>query len=94
MILSDYSLQLPVQLLTTFELQLKNFLTELKIRRYTVAKGRRPTIKLHDRINLLPDKYAHFKETILAVKWLGNAGSHGNGVAKDMISKDDVLDYL
>ena len=33
-------------------------------------------------------KYAHLKELLLAIKWLGNAGSH----ASTPLSLDDVFD--
>lgn len=64
-------------------------LTELKIRRFNVAGGKRRFISLHQRISLLPAKYAHLKDLIQAIKWLGNAGSH-DGAAD--VSLDDVMD--
>ena len=51
-------------------------LTELKIRRFNLVNGKRRFVSLHQRISLLPKKYAHLKDLILAIKWLGNAGSH------------------
>lgn len=64
-------------------------LTELKIRRFVSGGGRRRFISLHQRIALLPEKYAHLKDLILAIKWLGNAGSHDSGTE---VSLDDVMD--
>ena len=64
-------------------------LTELKIRRFTLVGGKRRFVSLHQRIALLPAKYAHLKDLILAIKWLGNAGSH-DGAAE--VSLDDVMD--
>ena len=43
---------------------------------------------MHERITLLPIPYAPLKELILAIKWLGNAGSHANG----KITIDHVMD--
>ena len=45
-------------------------------------------MSLHDRIKLLPKKYQDIQEIFLAVKWLGNAGSHSGTT----VSSDDVLD--
>jgi Domain of unknown function (DUF4145) len=68
---------------------LEKLLNELKIRRFIVnKKKKRQLLTLHQRIEILPDKYSHFKEIILAIKWLGNAGSHSN----DEITRDDVMD--
>jgi hypothetical protein len=67
---------------------IEELLSELKIKRFTISNGKRRFINLHQRIELLPPKYAQFKEMILAIKWLGNAGSHGHGE----VTKDDVMD--
>lgn len=67
---------------------IEELLTELKIKRFTTTNGKRKFINLHQRIGLLPAKYAPFKDMIFAIKWLGNAGSHGHGE----ITMDDVMD--
>lgn len=67
---------------------IEELLTELKVKRFTKSNGKRRFISLHQRIELLPEKYAQFKDIILAIKWLGNAGSHGHGE----VTMDDVLD--
>jgi hypothetical protein len=68
---------------------IEELLTELKIKRFSTARGkRRRMVPLHDRINLLPAKYDQVKEMIFAIKWLGNAGSHGH----TEVSMDDVMD--
>ncbi|MDF4711260.1 DUF4145 domain-containing protein [Vibrio parahaemolyticus] len=63
-------------------------LNSLKIKRYSQRGGKRYSINLHQRIESLPAKYVHLKELLLAVKWLGNAGSH----ASKPLSLDDVFD--
>lgn len=68
---------------------LESLLTELKVKRFSMAGGRRRFISLHQRIALLPPKYAHLKDLILAIKWLGNAGSHDSG---SEVTLDDVMD--
>jgi Domain of unknown function (DUF4145) len=67
---------------------IEELLTELKVKRFNVSKGRRLFINLHQRIELLPAKYAQFKDMILAIKWLGNAGSHGHSE----VTIDDAMD--
>ncbi|EPJ5864287.1 DUF4145 domain-containing protein [Raoultella ornithinolytica] len=46
-------------------------------------------IKLHKRIESIPPAYAHVKDMLEAVKWIGNAGSHHSGAKPDI---EDVLD--
>lgn len=67
---------------------IEELLTELKVKRFVVVKNQRRVISLHQRISLLPAKYGQLKEMLTAIKWLGNAGSHGT----EKISHDDVLD--
>ena len=73
---------------------LEELLTALKVKRFTISspntmsKRKRKPIDLHRRIGNLPDKYSPFKEMILAIKYLGNAGSHSH----DEITTDDILD--
>ncbi|HEU4952818.1 MAG TPA: DUF4145 domain-containing protein [Holophagaceae bacterium] len=62
--------------------------THLGVKRFQVQGGNRRPISLHIRITLLPAQYANVKELLLAIKWLGNAGSHPGAE----ISADDVLD--
>ncbi|MCW5323544.1 DUF4145 domain-containing protein [Verminephrobacter aporrectodeae subsp. tuberculatae] len=44
-------------------------------------------LSLHERIERLPKEHAGYKSLLLAQKWIGNAGTHG-----DPIKRDDVLD--
>ena len=67
---------------------LENLLTHMKIKRYVTQNGKRRRLSLHERINLLPKKYHYIKDIFLAVKWLGNAGSH-NGTT---VSSNDAFD--
>ena len=71
-------------------------LTDLGIKRYTNLKGKRRPISLHQRINLLPAKYADVKDLLLAVKWLGNAGSHDGEKPSygDVRTTYDLLEYV
>jgi Domain of unknown function (DUF4145) len=67
---------------------LEHLLTDLKISRSKLANGKRRIVSLHERISNIPTKYDELKDLMLAVKWLGNAGSHDN----DAITIDDVFD--
>ncbi|MFD3249113.1 DUF4145 domain-containing protein [Rahnella aquatilis] len=40
------------------------------------ALGVKPMRALHARIEALPERYSQHKAALLAIKWLGNAGSH------------------
>jgi hypothetical protein len=63
-------------------------LTHLKVKRYgTTKKKKRYIIPLHQRIELLPKKLHNLEDLFMAIKWLGNAGSHPS-----KISIDDVMD--
>lgn len=63
-------------------------LTHLEVKQYHTVRGKRNKLTLHRRIELLPEKYKKIKEVCLAIKWLGNAGSH----CEDKITFDDVFD--
>lgn len=62
--------------------------THLGVKRFQIQNSKRRPISLHSRINLLTAQHAHIKELLLAIKWLGNAGSHPGAAT----STDDVLD--
>jgi hypothetical protein len=65
-------------------------LTEQGVRRTTISKRRkREALSLHSRILEYRAKRPDVAELLLAVKWLGNAGSHpGTGT----VSQEDLLD--
>lgn len=63
-------------------------LNHLKVRkRERTKKGKYRHLSLHDRILEFHPKNPDIGEKLLAIKWLGNIGSHGNG-----LSKDDLID--
>lgn len=70
---------------------LEELLTDLNVKRFNRVNGKLRFVNLHQRIDLLPTKYAQLKDMIFAVKWLGNAGSHSHD-GKQGISMDDVMD--
>jgi hypothetical protein len=63
-------------------------LDHLKVRKRERKKnGKYRHLSLHDRILEFHPKNPDIGEKLLAIKWLGNVGSHGNG-----LSKDDLID--
>lgn len=74
---------------------LEKILDYLKVRKYRNIKGKRIGISLHKRIGLLQKKYTQFEKQFLAIKWLGNTGSHGSQITiDDIIDSYEILDYL
>jgi hypothetical protein len=67
---------------------LEALLTELGVKRFNTKSGKRIFLGLHSRISLLPAKHAGLKELFVAIKWLGNAGSHMDSA----VTSDDVMD--
>jgi Domain of unknown function (DUF4145) len=70
-------------------------LTNLGIKRFVLSRGKRKLVNLHQRIQLLPPKFDELKEMLLAVKWLGNAGSHDGEKpnTSDLITTYDLLEH-
>lgn len=63
-------------------------LTNKKIKRYSVNnKGRKVPVNLHSRIVEFEKSKPDIAKKLLAIKWLGNEGSH-----TDKMTKNDVLD--
>lgn len=57
----------------------EELLTAARVRRFSVNKGRRSTLTAHARIELFTKKSPETKspgEALMAVKWIGNEGSH------------------
>ena len=69
-------------------LALEILMTELDVARmYTNDKGENKYYSLEKRIKKLDDKYGEIKDKCLAIKWLGNSGTHGD----EGMTRDDVL---
>ena len=64
-------------------------LTALGVRRTQTRNHRRTPLTLHARIQLLDAKYASSSRELLALKILGNAGSHPG-----VLTQEDVFDAL
>lgn len=61
---------------------------QLGVKRYETKNGKRRGISLHKRLDYLPSKYMSYKDKLKAIKWLGNAGSHG----ESDVEMRDVID--
>lgn len=78
----------PASAVNHVRIALEKILTDLKVKRFETTRSRRIILNLHRRVQLLPSKYEHLKGLCLAIKWLGNAGSHSN----NEVTLDDVMD--
>ncbi|MCY1003961.1 DUF4145 domain-containing protein [Myxococcus sp. MISCRS1] len=68
-------------------------LTHLKIQRFKrTKKNPRHRLSLHDRIGLFGQRNADLAQPLMAVKWIGNIGSHEGGAGG--IGTEEVLDGL
>lgn len=67
---------------------LERLLNHLKVKRFEIKSKKKRYISLHQRIEIASKNYPNLREYFLALKWLGNAGSHSDQI----ISIDDVID--
>lgn len=75
---------------------LEVLMTDLGVKRFLTTNGKKRSLNLHQRIEQLPARFQEQKDLILAVKWLGNAGSHsGPGpAAGDVRVAYDMLEHV
>lgn len=65
-------------------------LTEARIRKtFTTKKGTKQKLTLHGRIDAFRTKNPYVAELLEAIKWIGNSGSHTDG-----IDHDELLDGI
>lgn len=71
-------------------------LTHFKIRQWTGGKkGKRSRLQLHDRIEMFRKKHEALANALMAVKWIGNAGSHALPVEqKDVLVGYELLEHV
>ena len=69
---------------------LELILNHLKVPKTTIdrKKNKRVKINLHNRIEKLAKQHSELKELLLAIKWIGNEGSH----PKKSLTKNNVID--
>ncbi|WP_200278896.1 DUF4145 domain-containing protein [Rhabdochromatium marinum] len=75
---------------------LELILTHKKVKKTQITtSGKRKALSLHRRIELFKAKDAQLAETMLAVKWLGNAGSHTSSLnAHNVLDAFELLDHV
>lgn len=59
-----------------------------KIKKTSIVRGKRKRLTLHKRIEEFKLKYPIEGELLMAIKWIGNYGSHN----LESLTKDDILD--
>jgi Domain of unknown function (DUF4145) len=64
-------------------------LTGVGVRRFSSGKGKRNNLSLHARIVEFEKTEKDLARALLAVKWIGNAGSHGG---EDSLGRTDLFD--
>ena len=66
------------------------------MKRYRITKGKRRTVSLHDRILDFGRSEPLLSEKLLAVKWVGNAGSHDGAMPtrEDLFECFDLLEHV
>lgn len=69
---------------------IEQLLTSRKIPRFTTTKGKKKPLPLHTRIEKFTEKNSKAGEALMALKWLGNEGSHANR-SNSAIDKDQVI---
>jgi hypothetical protein len=73
----------------------ERLLDELRVRRFAREKGKRRHLTTHARIAELPNKYAHVRDHLFALKWLGNEGAHESAVGiADVLDGLEVLENV
>ncbi len=60
-------------------------LTHLKIPRFTKGKKGRVRLNLHTRIQLFEKRDSTLARSLMAVKWIGNVGSHAGDLDKEQV---------
>jgi len=86
----------PSAALNSARTALEALMTSLGVKRFSIGNGKKRSIPLHQRIQLLPEKYKDQREMLVAVKWLGNVGSHDGDKAStaDVMLAYDMLEHV
>lgn len=77
---------------------LELLLTHMGVKRFEftpTGRPRRRRLSLHKRIELLREKNKQFGNLVLAMKWLGNEGSHPGSVTKeDLLDGFEMMEHV
>ena len=63
----------------------ERLLDDLKIKATVIRKGKRTRLSLHDRIVQLQANLPEIYDFLLAIKWMGNAGSHADNLSREQL---------
>jgi hypothetical protein len=73
----------------------EKLLTEQRVPQTTRTKGKRHFLTLHSRIDKYRAKRADIADALMAVKWIGNAGSHSSSVTtEDALDGYELMDRV
>jgi hypothetical protein len=73
---------------------IEELLTAHRVRRYSVKNGRQNRLNTHSRIELLQQRKEAAGDALMAVKWIGNEGSHADALtATDVIDGAELLGH-
>lgn len=73
---------------------LEILLNENKIKKYNIKSGKRNRLNLHQRIEEFKKKNPEVGEYLLAIKWIGNVGSHPGNLSKlDILETYELLEH-
>lgn len=73
---------------------LEYLMDSFKVKKYSISSSKkRQTISLHSRINFFP--ISEVKDILLAIKWIGNAGSHSKTLLEtiDLVETYKLYEY-
>ncbi|WP_373331448.1 DUF4145 domain-containing protein [Salmonirosea aquatica] len=69
-------------------------LTQEKVKRSVIKNKKRRRLNLHDRIVEYQKKNSQIAEYLLAIKWIGNTGSHVGTLSQtDILDAYELLDF-
>jgi hypothetical protein len=66
----------------------EKIMDDLKIIKTYKSSNKRKSYSLHQRIEFFKTNFPQYADSLMAIKWIGNSGSHNN----DSINKNDILD--
>lgn len=73
----------------------ERLMDSIKIPKTTTKNGKRKLLSLHSRIDKAQKKYPRIHGSLLAIKWLGNAGSHSAALTqKDVFDAFDIFEIV
>lgn len=75
---------------------IEKIMDDQKIKKSYIFKGKRKLLSLHSRIEHFKDLKPKEGELLMALKWIGNFGSHSNDnlTREDILDAFDILDYV